>query len=182
MSSVRIVLALVGILAVLASVAILVFAARARRRTGFVAVSSGTGVIIASDTGVLTPMLLRDPVLGIRGKPDYILEDRDRRLLPIEVKPTRRSTRLYDSDRVQVGAYLIALRSTVGNRAAPFGYVRYASRSFQVALTSELEDEVRRIVEAIRAGRRHVPISRDHNIAAKCKACPVRAHCDESLI
>lgn len=182
MSSVRLVLALVAVLAALLAVAIVVFAARARRRTGFEFAGPGEGGIVASDTGVCAPILLRDPVLGIRGKPDYILEDRERRLLPVEVKPTRRSARLYDSDRVQLGAYLIALRGAVGNRAAPFGFVRYASRTFDVALTSKLERAVRGIVEAIRVGRRMPSITRNHNSAARCAQCAVRAHCDESLV
>lgn len=182
MASVRILLALVAILATLLAVAILVFAARVRRRAGFVVAGPEEGGIIASDTGVLAPMLLRDPILGIRGVPDYILEDGDRRLLPVEVKPGRRSTRLYDSDRVQLAAYLIALRSEVGNRAAPFGFVRYASRTFDVFLTSELEQEVRRIVYAIRLGRRLPKIARNHSMAARCAQCAVRVHCDESLV
>jgi CRISPR/Cas system-associated exonuclease Cas4 (RecB family) len=163
------------------AIAILIFSARARRRTGFTIAGPGGGGIVASDTGVLAPMLLRDPVLGIRGVPDYILENHDRRLHPVEVKPTRRSSRLYDSDRVQVGAYLIALRSVTGSHAAPFGYVRYASRTFQVDLTSELEHQVRRIVEAIRVGRSLQKMKRDHGSAARCAACAMRVHCDESL-
>ena len=181
MSSVRVVLVAVAVLAGLLAVAILVFAARARRRTGFMTARPGEGVIVASDTGLLAPMLLRDHVLGIRGVPDYILEDKDRRLLPVEVKPTRRSTRLYDSDRVQLGAYLMALRSMAGERAASFGYVRYASGTFQVDLTSDLEREVRRIVDAIRSGRHLALMRRDHSSAARCAACAVRVHCNQSL-
>ena len=181
MSSIRIALALVAVLAALLAVAVLIFATRAHRTTGFMVAGPREGGIIASDTGILAPILLRDAVLGIRGKPDYILQDRDRRLLPVEVKPTRRSTRLHDSDRVQLAAYLIALRGEVGNRAAPFGFVRYASRTFDVFLTSELEQEVRRIVHAIRLGRRLPKIGRNHSSAARCAQCAVRVHCDEAL-
>lgn len=181
MSSIRLVLALVAVLAALLAIAVVVFAARARRRTGFVVAGPGEGAIVASDTGAVAPILFRDPVLGIRGKPDYILEESDGRLLPVEVKPTRRSARLYESDRIQLAAYLIALRSNVGSRAAPFGYVRYASRTFEVALTSELEREVRAIVDAIRMGRRLPMLRRDHRSSARCAACAVRVHCDESL-
>ena len=181
MSSVRLVLALVAVLAALLAIAVAVFAARARRRTGFVVARPGEGGIVASDTGVLAPILLRDPVLGIRGKPDYLLEESDRRLVPLEVKPTRRSRRLHESDRVQLGAYLVALRGAVGNRAAPVGYVRYASQTFRVVLTRKLEREVRRIVEAIRSGRRLPAIHRSHSSAARCAACAVRVHCEESL-
>lgn len=154
------------------------------RRTGFAYRRSELSTIVASDTGVVPPFLLRDPALGIRGKPDYVLElgvGRQRRLVPVEVKPTRRSTRLYHTDRVQLGAYLIGLRGSVGDRAASFGYVRYSSDTFQVALTSELENEVRRIVEAIRRGRESATMRRNHASAARCIACGIRSNCNESL-
>ena len=39
-----------------------------RERTGFAA--GGTGRVVASDTGVEASILLRDPQLGLRGRPD----------------------------------------------------------------------------------------------------------------
>lgn len=183
--SIRIVLALVSVLAALLALAIVLVAARARRRTRFTMLRSGEGKVVASDTGVLAPVLLRDSVLGIRGVPDYIVEmvlDGHRRLVPVEVKPTRRSKRLYDSDRVQVGAYLLGLRATVGDRAAHVGYVRYSSESFPVVLTPELEADVRQIVAAIRLSRDSLSIHRSHGSRARCRGCAVRMHCDESLV
>ena len=62
--------------------------------------------MVASDTGAGASVLLSDPALGLRGRPDYLLEEEtcgDRILVPLEINPTRRSQRLYESDAVQVG-------------------------------------------------------------------------------
>ena len=155
-----------------------------RERTGFVAGGSGTGRVIASDTGVEASILLRDPELGLRGRPDYLLafEVAGQPLyVPLELKPGRRSRRVYESDALQVAAYLIALRATTKDAAATFGYLRYGTGTFKVGLTRELEERVRAIVDAIRVGRSAATVSRSHSIVQRCVSCSVRAHCDESL-
>lgn len=139
---------------------------------------------MASDTGIRPPVVLRDPVLGIVGVPDYIIEvdvDGQRELAPVEVKPNRRSSRLFESDRLQLGAYLLGLRAVVGDRAAPLGYVRYQSAHFTVRLTRDLELEVARTVTAIRRGWSAAVMHRSHNSVGRCRGCAVRAVCDESL-
>jgi CRISPR/Cas system-associated exonuclease Cas4 (RecB family) len=155
-----------------------------RRRTGFVFGPSGESVVVASDVGTHGSLLIREERLGICGKPDYLLEtDIGARqlLVLLEVKPTRRSRRLYDSDRVQIVAYLMALRSTFPDRASRVGKVRYAQQTFDVALTPALEREVEQLAGALRQGRHAPVVHRSHNIAARCRGCPVRQHCDESL-
>lgn len=98
------------------------------------------------------------------------------------MKPTRKSARLYHSDRLQLAAYILALRGTHGDTAADFGFVRYAERSFRVPLTRDLEGEVRRVVVTIRAGRSLPALPRSHNSAARCRNCAMRAHCDSPLV
>src|SRR5205085_10635470 len=98
--------------------------------------------VVAADTSVRPPVLLRDPTLGIVGVPDYVTEldlDGERMLAPVEIKPKRRSSKLYESDRLQLGVYLLGLRAVAGERAAPVGYVRYQSANFAVRLTRDLE-------------------------------------------
>lgn len=156
-----------------------------RRSTGFRPELRGGTAIIASDTGVLPALVLRDPSIGLRGKPDYILEEDTGgryELVPLELKPTRRSPRVYESDAVQVGAYLLLLRATYGGRAAQFGYVRYATGTFRIDLTPALEGRVRWIVAAVRSGRRAAVVHRSHNVPGRCAGCAVRAHCDEALL
>jgi CRISPR/Cas system-associated exonuclease Cas4 (RecB family) len=155
-----------------------------RERTGFASGGSGTGRIIASDTGVEASILLRDPQLGLRGRPDYLLEFEvagHPLYVPLELKPGRRSRRIYESDALQVAAYLIALRATTKDAAATFGYLRYATGTFKVGLTEELERRVQAIVQAIRAGRSANTVHRSHTIVQRCVGCSVREHCNEAL-
>jgi hypothetical protein len=183
-SSARLLLILLAIVAALVAAIIPLVLALLRRRTGFVFSADGDSAVIASDVGTQAPIFLRDPRLGICGKPDYVLETQvgGRSLLvPVEVKPTRRSQRLYDTDRVQIGAYLIALRGTFPDRAARVGHVRYARQTFDVQLTPELEREVKQIAAAVRRGRSAPVMHRSHSIPARCRACPVRQSCDEAL-
>ena len=158
---------------------------RYRRATGFRTPLGGGTAIVASDTGAVPAIVLRDPSLGLRGKPDYVLEqeiEERRALVPLELKPTRRGRRVYESDAVQVGAYVLLLRAAYGERAARFGYVRYSTGTFRIELTSELERRVRGIVAAIRGARRAAVIHRSHAVPARCANCAMRPHCDEALV
>lgn len=155
-----------------------------RRATQYRPESSDWATIVASDTGIRPAVALRDPIIGLRGKPDYVLEvynDGRHSLVPLELKPTRHARRLYESDAVQVGAYLLLLRATYGDRAGAFGYVRYSTGTFRIELTPELEFRVRAILAAVRVGRRAAVVHRSHSAPARCANCPVRAHCDEAL-
>jgi CRISPR/Cas system-associated exonuclease Cas4 (RecB family) len=158
------------------------------RATGFSATNgtqARTTTLVGSDTGAAIAMMVREPALGLRGRPDYVLEEgppNDRRLVPVEVKPTRRSNRVYESDELQLGAYLLALRGTAGQRASTTGYVRYASDTFRIDLTPDLERRVRETVAAVRRGRRASVVHRSHSIRARCESCSMRHHCDERLI
>lgn len=183
MSTLRVGVALAALTVLTAAVPLLVLAIRLRRGTGF-STERSDSAIVASDTGVVAPFMLRDPILGIRGKPDYLVRTvlaGRRRLVPVEVKPTRRSSRLYDSDRIQLGAYLVALHSTMGQSAATFGVVQYARASFYVALTPDLEAELRRAVRAMRAGRASAQMPRSHDSAGRCRSCAVRLSCAQAL-
>ena len=182
--SIRQVLLAAAALALVAGLVALLLARAAARGTGFRATLRGGSAVVASDTGAGPSMVLSDPVLGIRARPDYLLEEpggSERVLVPVEVKPRRMSQRLYESDSVQLGAYLIAARATFGPQAADFGYVRYAEHTFHVRLTDELERRVNEIVAAIRLGRTLPRVRRTHRFAARWARCAMRTHCDEVL-
>lgn len=184
MSMMRIVLFLVAVAAVLCAVAVPLVLRRLREQTGFVSDTTGLSRIVASDTGAASTLIVRDENIGVVGKPDYVVQEGlggRQRLVPIEVKPTRRSRRLYDGDRLQLGVYLLGLRAMAGDGAAGVGYVRYAAATFEVRLTSALERELATIAGAIRTGRRTRVMHRSHEMPARCRSCTVRSHCNESL-
>ena len=141
--------------------------------------------IVASDTGVVPPQLLRDSQLGLYGKPDYLLvvgTGEERRVVPMELKPRRQATRLYESDEIQLGVYLLTVRATYGRRAAGFGFVRYAAATFRVELTAALERRIVEVAAAIRLGRHAPLVHRSHEVPARCAGCAMRQNCSESLV
>jgi hypothetical protein len=169
--------------AVCGAIALVIALRTARATDGAAAIRPGLRVI-ASDTGAAPSMLVTDPALGLRGRPDYLLEEivgHSRVVVPLEVKPTHQSERLYESDEIQLAAYLIASRATFGSNAADFGYVQYASKSFRVRLTDRMERRVRDIISGIRDGRQQQRLHRSHGIPARCRRCAMRARCDEAL-
>src|SRR5438876_7190269 len=90
-----------AVAAVLGALAVYLMLRWYRQRTGFETARAGGGRIVASDTGVEPAALLRDPGLGLRGRPDYLFqfEVAGRALfVPMELKPGRRSRRVYESD------------------------------------------------------------------------------------
>jgi CRISPR-associated exonuclease Cas4 len=138
--------------------------------------------VIASDAGYLPPETLKDPKLRIRGRPDYLVRDRSTgAIYPIEVKPTRDAAELYESDALQLGAYMLLTETRYGAEFAGYGVVRYRSAEFRVPLTAELRRRCAAAAVAIRAARRAAAIHRSHEVRAKCWACGVRSVCDESL-
>lgn len=142
-------------------------------------------VVVASDTGGgPAAVMLRDARFGLRGKPDYVLRTVERgraQLVALELKPTRKSGRVLESDAVQVAAYTLLLKATYGEAAASFGYLRYQSRTVRVELTPELRGRLEEIVQAIRRDRHAALVHRSHRIAARCAACAMRARCTERL-
>ena len=74
-----------------------------------------------------------------------------------------------------------ALRATAKGTAATFGYLRYATGTFKVRLTSELEQRVHAIVQGIRDGGSATTVHRSHSIVQRCVSCSVHEHCNEAL-
>ena len=156
-----------------------------RRRTGETIPGLSDARIVASDTGVVPPQLLRDSQLGLYGKPDYLLvvgTGEGRRVVPMELKPRRKATRLYESDEIQLGVYLLATRATYGREAAGFGFVRYAATTFRVELTAALERRIVEVAAAIRMDRHAPVVHRSHEVHARCARCAMRQNCSESLV
>jgi CRISPR-associated exonuclease Cas4 len=164
--------------AVAALLAITLFAA-ARWIAADTGLAAGARVI-STDVGPDPGTMLTDLTLGLRGRPDYLVRE-SAGLVPIEIKPMRGATMLYESDRVQIGAYLLLVRATYPTLFAGYGRVRYRETSFVVPLTPELESLCARTAALVRAARLASDVHRTHTLAAKCRTCAVRPACTEAL-
>lgn len=153
-----------------------------RQRTGL----RSDATVLASDTSQNRVENIRDRRSMLVGQPDYLVEERvwgRKRVVPIELKPLRKSAKLYDSDRLQLACYMILTRAKYGRRFAGYGRVRYKEHSFQVRLTRALESECLAMADNVEwaAARPSDAVGRSHNQAGRCRACALRRDCGDRL-
>jgi CRISPR-associated exonuclease Cas4 len=121
---------------------------------------------------------LYDNVLGLTGKPDYLVEQNGR-LIPVEVKSGRAPQAPYDSHIYQLAAYCILVEKTMGSRP-PYGIIHYEDRDFAVDYTPELEYALLDILADMRRDE-HREVHRSHESAARCARCGFRNVCEERI-
>jgi CRISPR-associated exonuclease Cas4 len=101
-----------ALLLLAAALYVLYLSRRQRRATGL-----PTGRVTYSDTGRWTKVEkpLYDPVSGLTGKPDYLVEENGF-LIPVEVKSGRAPNLPHDSHIFQLAAYCLLVEATEGIR------------------------------------------------------------------
>jgi len=164
---------------VLLVLAVLVWllARQARRGTGL-----PEGTVVYSDTGgwsrVEKPFFSAS--LQLTGKPDYLVRQRDS-LVPVEVKSGQAPPGgPHPGHRYQLAAYCALVTEAYGRRPA-YGLIQYADRTLAVNYTRELEAELLGLLDNMRAEAAADDVARSHESAARCRACGLRAVCDEAL-
>jgi CRISPR-associated exonuclease Cas4 len=122
---------------------------------------------------------LYDHMLGLTGKPDYLVEQNGR-LIPVEVKSGRAPEAPYDSHIYQLAAYCLLVEKTMGRRP-PYGIIHYQDRDFAVDYTHDLENALLDILAEMRRDERRDEVARSHESAARCTKCGFRNVCEQKL-
>lgn len=120
--------------------------------------------------------------LGLSGKPDYLLEDTEGNLIPVEVKSgyAPRGDRPYESHRLQIAAYLMLVEEVL-QRPAAYGLIRYRNRTLRVDYTDELQAELMDTINQMRTLLARGEAHRSHNHPQRCMRCSMAHACDERL-
>ena len=167
---------LIPILLILLALALFWIASRQRKAAGLPA-----GRVVYTDTGqgskVEKP--LYDPLSGLAGKPDYLIEQDDL-LIPVEVKSSYAPSEPYDSHVYQLAAYCLLVLRVYGKRP-PHGLLRYRNRTFAIDFTAELEASLLDRLAEMRLQERAGEANRSHQSTARCAACGYRQICDQRL-
>jgi CRISPR-associated exonuclease Cas4 len=140
------------------------------------------GKIIYSDTkdwGTVEKPLY-DPMLGLTGKPDYIV-NKGKQLIPVEVKSSHVAGSPYDSHIYQLAAYCYLIEKETGNRPN-YGILHYPSRTFRVDYTPDLESALLELISEIRYQERRTEVNRSHEAPQRCASCGYQENCKQSLI
>ena len=160
--------------------ALLIFwlAARQRRSTGL----PGGQVIYADmDQWGAVESPLYDPLLGLTGKPDYLVQQSDGSMVPVEVKSSNVTQGPYDSHIYQLAAYCYLTTRKFGKRPS-YGILHYPNRTYRIDYTSDLEADFLDLVADIRADeRRRSGVDRSHDSSRRCAHCGHRLICDQRL-
>jgi CRISPR-associated exonuclease Cas4 len=147
-----------------------------RRRSGL-----PDGEIVYEDTSGAASEVLFSKHYGLRGKPDYLLEDDDG-LVPVEVKSSAapRNGEPHTSHLMQLAVYFLLVEDVL-KEDAPYGLIRYRDRTLRIENTDELRAELLDVVAEMRAILQTSEAARSHNQPRRCAGCSVATSCDERL-
>jgi CRISPR-associated exonuclease Cas4 len=169
-----------AILLVLLAVAFFWLATRQQKIAGLPA-----GKVIYADTSRWAPVEkpLYDAVLGLAGKPDYLVEVDEvsgNPIIPVEVKSRHSGQVPYDSHIFQLAAYCLLVERQLGQRP-PYGILKYPDQIFSIDFTPALEAALRNTLEAMRSTKHYKEVARSHNSPPRCARCGYRGVCDQNL-
>jgi CRISPR-associated exonuclease Cas4 len=141
------------------------------------------GIVLFSDSGYerLSSFSIVSHRLGLVGKPDYLLRDRQG-VVPVEYKATMYPLAgPYWNHLVQLGAYLLLVEEYFGE--VSYGVLKYKDRSVKVEFTRELRTKVLGLLRELKESKKSeiAAIKRSHELAGKCASCGFFTVCDEAL-
>lgn len=146
----------------------LILAALYRYRAGF----GLLGKTISRDN-----VTLRDPTTGLIGRPDRLVR-RGRHWIAEDRKS---STRVYESTRIQLGAYMLLIEHEHGVRPPYAVAVTGDGRRHKVKNTRALRKQVLSLLAQVRQVRADVHSSVSGTPSfGKCQSCGQRRHCEQA--
>jgi CRISPR-associated exonuclease Cas4 len=160
----------------LIALVILWLAQRQRKSAGL---PSGKVIYSDADHWGKVEKPLYDPVSGLTGKPDYLVEENGR-LIPVEVKSSRAPALPHDSHIYQLAAYCLLVERMYAKRP-PYGILRYRDKTFSIDYTKELQQELENMLELIRGQEKRGEADRSHQEPARCARCGYRDLCNQRL-
>lgn len=166
-----------GLALVLLAAAALAYAYFQRQQAGLPA-----GAVIYSDSGTWFPQSdpLFDAELQLVGKPDYLIEQQDGLIIPVEVKSKPAPSAPHEGHVLQLAAYCLLVESNFGVRPS-HGIIQYKDKAFAVDYTPELEDELLELLDEMRVTLYAADAGRNHEDWRRCAGCGLRHACYERL-
>lgn len=140
------------------------------------------GDVFYSDTGAwrANSQVLHATRLRLVGKPDYLVEQADGAIIPVEVKSSAAPARPWEGQVLQLAAYCVLVEENFGVRP-PYGILQYRDHAFAVDFTDDLEADLMAVLDEMRAARDEVDPAPDHADPRRCYGCGQRAGCDRRL-
>ncbi len=112
---------------------------------------------------------LRSQRYGLSGQPDMLIRNGGD-LIPVEVKSASALGRPYSPHVLQMAAYCLLTEETYGVRP-PYGIIRYRDGQFEVPFTKNLEKDLLRMMDEMRAADINPGLPQRCGDSLKCRHC-----------
>jgi CRISPR-associated exonuclease Cas4 len=141
------------------------------------------GQVIYTDSGVwhANAQSLYAADVRLAGKPDYLVQQQDGLIIPVEVKSASAPQEPYPGHVLQLMAYCLLVETTYGVRPT-HGILQYQDRAFAIEYTYSLEQDLLQTLDDMRYDQHAEEVERDHSDGRRCRACGFREMCPERLI
>lgn len=140
------------------------------------------GHVIYTDSGAWFPndtsLIARD--LRLVGKPDYLVEQADGTIIPVELKTKDAPSEPHEGHVLQLAAYCLLVERHFGVRPT-FGILQYRDVAFAVDYTEDMEEDLLSLLAEMREGMFAIDIDRDHNDWRRCARCGLQESCYQRL-
>ncbi len=159
------------------ALAIWLWANGLRRQTGL-----PEGKVIYTDTGTwfANNESLHAPAFRLTGKPDYLVQEADGMVVPVELKSGRAPAEPWESHVLQLAAYCLLVTEKYGRRP-DYGILQYQDKAFAIDYTDDLEEDLLNLLADMHSDLFEEELDRDHNDWNKCARCGFRNQCVQRL-
>jgi CRISPR-associated exonuclease Cas4 len=140
------------------------------------------GNIIYTDTGTwrANARVLHSAELRLVGKPDYLVEQADGSVIPVEIKSGLAPEVPWEGQVLQLAAYCRLVEENYGVRP-PYGILQYKDNAFAIDYTGDLEADLLLILAEMRSTSADDDPHPAHSDPGRCIRCGVRHACDRRL-
>jgi CRISPR-associated exonuclease Cas4 len=169
---------LLSLILVFIAVIVLLLSRRLRADSGL-----PPGSVIYADGGAWyqNGEVLTDPSLRLAGEPDYLVEQENGLIIPVEIKSGKAPAMPYAGHVLQLIAYCCLVESAYGVRPS-HGILQYSDRAFSIDFTDTLEQDLLDTLEELRDDQSAPTPDRDHNDPRRCTACGFGAVCEQRIV
>jgi len=141
------------------------------------------GEIIYSDHGTWFPQ--EEPLYSDRynlvGRPDYLVQEQNGAIIPVEVKSSASPPELHEGHILQLAAYCLLVEELYGVRPT-YGILQYRDNAFSIQYTDSLEEDLLDLLEEMQDNMYLDELDRDHDDWRRCSQCGVREYCQQQLV
>lgn len=137
------------------------------------------GQVIYSDLD-RPAQVLYSPSMALSGKPDYIIRDKEGRLIPVEIK-SGRAIQPHRGHILQVAAYCLLIEENY-HMDVPYGIIVYSDKvQHKIEFDEDLRSDLSRTLMEMRSALKSHSLHRGHSQRQKCRSCSFSSSCQSRL-